>query len=418
MGPAIESGATLEEIAALYRARLPVFRRVARGILGDADAARDAVQDAFARAVVNRDGFRREGSLEGWLWRAVVNAARMQQRAARRRPAEPLDEADQLATRNGHESGSDPRLRAAVAALPERQRQMVFLRYYAGLDYATIAEALEVSAGTVAATLSSARSALRRSVRGGAPMMDDERALQVLLDPLVPEEEAVCEWADVLHRVEQITERDSPRRLVTRSGVSTCRSRARGEHWLWRRTLLAAVAVAALAGSGVAIAAGFGAFHGISAAQRPQTPADRIDPKQLAEINAANANLKGGPGQLLPDSARLVKAVSGARIYVVATNTGQLCVLADRKIGGAGMGCGSPLTQSQPTTAASFSVKHERITWGITVGGVTAVSFIAGGKKVTVPVVHNVWVYQGNYTGVPTSLTVHQADGSTETVPK
>ena len=44
---------------------------------------------------------------------------------------------------------------------PERQRQMVFLRYYAGLDYATIAEALEVSAGTVAATLSSARSALR-----------------------------------------------------------------------------------------------------------------------------------------------------------------------------------------------------------------------------------------------------------------
>ncbi len=161
MGPAIESGATLDEIEALYRARLPVFRRVARGIVGDADAARDAVQDAFAGAVVSRGEFRREGSLEGWLWRAVVNAALMQQRTARRRPAEPLDEAGQLATRNGHESGFDPRLRAAVAALSERQRQMVFLRYYAGLDYATIAEALEVSAGTVAATLSSARSALR-----------------------------------------------------------------------------------------------------------------------------------------------------------------------------------------------------------------------------------------------------------------
>lgn len=161
MGPAIESGATLDEIEALYRARLPVFRRVARGIVGDADAARDAVQDAFARAVVSRGEFRREGSLEGWLWRAVVNAALMQQRTAKRRPTEPLDEADQLATRNGHESGFDPRLQAAVAALSERQRQMVFLRYYAGLDYATIAEALEVSAGTVAATLSSARAALR-----------------------------------------------------------------------------------------------------------------------------------------------------------------------------------------------------------------------------------------------------------------
>jgi hypothetical protein len=180
---------------------------------------------------------------------------------------------------------------------------------------------------------------------------------------------------------------------------------------------VAAVVAAALVGAGVAIAAGFGAFNGISAAQRPQTPADRIDPKQLAEINAANAHVRGGPGQLLPDSARLVKELSGARIYVVATNTGQLCVLAERKIGGAGMGCGSRLTQSQPTTAASFNVNHERITWGITVDGVTAVSFIAGGKQVTVPVVHNVWVYQGNYTGVPDSLTVRRANGNTETVP-
>jgi hypothetical protein len=185
--------------------------------------------------------------------------------------------------------------------------------------------------------------------------------------------------------------------------------------WRWRPVLVAVVVVAALVGVGVAIAAGLGAFHGISAAQRPQTPADRINPKLLAEINAAN--VKGGPGQLLPDSARLVKEVTGARFYAVATSTGQLCVLVEREIGGVGMGCGSPLTQSQPTTAASFNVNHEKNTWGIAVDGVTAVSFLAGGKQVTVPVVHNVWVYQGNYAGVPETLTVHRADGSTDTVP-
>lgn len=174
----------------------------------------------------------------------------------------------------------------------------------------------------------------------------------------------------------------------------------------WRTVLVAAVAVAALVGVGVAIAAGFGAFNGISAAQRPQTPADKIDPRLLALINHANS-VRGGPGLLLPNSARLVKEVSGARIYVAATSTGQLCVLAER-IGGFGMGCGSPLTQSEPTTAASFNVNHERITWGITVDGVTAVTFMAGGKQVTVPVVHNVWVYQGNYTGVPGSLTARR----------
>jgi RNA polymerase sigma factor (sigma-70 family) len=52
-------------------------------------------------------------------------------------------------------------LRARVAALPERQRIAVFLRYYADLDYSAIAEALEVEVGTVSATLSQAHRSLR-----------------------------------------------------------------------------------------------------------------------------------------------------------------------------------------------------------------------------------------------------------------
>jgi RNA polymerase sigma factor (sigma-70 family) len=65
------------------------------------------------------------------------------------------------ASQNGF---GDP-VRAAVAALPERQRLALFLRYYADLDYASIAAALGVAEGTVAATLNAAHKALRESLK-------------------------------------------------------------------------------------------------------------------------------------------------------------------------------------------------------------------------------------------------------------
>lgn len=204
--------------------------------------------------------------------------------------------------------------------------------------------------------------------------------------------------------------------VLTRAGFRSARRR-------WRPVLVAVAVVAALVGVGVAIAAGFGAFNGISAAQHPQTPSDRIDPRLLAEINAANQARSAG-GQLLPDSARLVKQLSdGARIYAVATNDGQLCVLAERLPNNNGtddaaaMGCGSPLTQSQPSTAATFARTESSpaISWGIALDSVAAVSFMAGRQEVTVPVTNNVWAYEG---AAPThgTLTAHFKDGSTEKI--
>jgi DNA-directed RNA polymerase specialized sigma24 family protein len=49
--------------------------------------------------------------------------------------------------------------------LPERQRLAVFLRYYADLDYASIAAALGIKGGTVAAALNAAHETLRRSLQ-------------------------------------------------------------------------------------------------------------------------------------------------------------------------------------------------------------------------------------------------------------
>jgi DNA-directed RNA polymerase specialized sigma24 family protein len=49
--------------------------------------------------------------------------------------------------------------------LPDRQRFILFLRYYADLDYGAIATALDLSPGTVGATLHAAHATLRERLQ-------------------------------------------------------------------------------------------------------------------------------------------------------------------------------------------------------------------------------------------------------------
>ena len=70
---------------------------------------------------------------------------------------------------NGHRSDADTEVRAAVAELPERQRHVLFLRYYADLDYGAIADALKITPGTVGATLNQAHAALRKRFQETSP---------------------------------------------------------------------------------------------------------------------------------------------------------------------------------------------------------------------------------------------------------
>ena len=147
--------ATLEEIEAVYRREFERFLRVASSIVGDEEAGYDAVQEAFAQAIRHRRGFGRRGPLEAWLWRTVVNSARKA-----RRPRSVAVEA----SRNGPAPDDPFELRGPIADLPERQRLVVFLRYYADLDYGAIADTLGIAPGTVAATLNAAHAALRRQL--------------------------------------------------------------------------------------------------------------------------------------------------------------------------------------------------------------------------------------------------------------
>lgn len=144
-----------EALEQLYRDRYRTFRDVLAGVVGSHDLAREVVQEAFARALRNRRRFRGEGSLEAWVWRIALNVALKTRRDLRREweldrevPASP--------------SGTDWDVRSAVQALPPRRRLAIFLRYFADLSYAEIADVMGVAEGTVAAALAQARAELSR----------------------------------------------------------------------------------------------------------------------------------------------------------------------------------------------------------------------------------------------------------------
>ena len=149
---------TLDALEAIYRSRAADFYRFAVARTGDPEVARDAVQEGFARAIRSRRTFRGSGSLEAWVCRCVLNAA-----------------IDATPPSVGGDAVGEPEVgevdpevdhvvRTALRALPERQRDAVFLRFYLDLDYAAIAYALGVQVGTVSATLHAAHKHLSRAL--------------------------------------------------------------------------------------------------------------------------------------------------------------------------------------------------------------------------------------------------------------
>jgi RNA polymerase sigma factor (sigma-70 family) len=152
---------TLAALEGLYRERLEAFVRTAAAITGSRETGREAAHDAFVSVIRKRASFRGEGPLEAWVWRAVVRAALKARRRERDLPSSRFVATEAEAPR---ESDASPVLQALVADLPERQRLILFLRYYADLDYQQIAEVLGIRPGTVSAALHAAHRSLREGL--------------------------------------------------------------------------------------------------------------------------------------------------------------------------------------------------------------------------------------------------------------
>jgi RNA polymerase sigma factor (sigma-70 family) len=143
-----------DALTLIYEKYLDSMLTLAMGLLNDAAAAEDVVQDVFVSFAQSRHNFRVRGSLSGYLATSVVNRVRDYQRRRRRRAAggdagcrvsteaTAPDEAVILSEQAKH-------LTAAVAELPDEQREVVLLRLKAGMKFRDIARLQQTSVNTV-----------------------------------------------------------------------------------------------------------------------------------------------------------------------------------------------------------------------------------------------------------------------------
>ena len=164
------------EVVDAYRDRLLTVIARVTGASGDAE---DLAQEAFLKAFAAIDRFDGRSALFTWLYRIAINTARDWHDHRRRRPTVPLDGADgplvdPVAPDAGPEQAAIRReeraaVRRALARLPEPFRTTLVLREMEGLAYEDIAEALDVSIGTVESRIFRARCKLRALLGGVEP---------------------------------------------------------------------------------------------------------------------------------------------------------------------------------------------------------------------------------------------------------
>ena len=137
--------------------------RLARRLSGDAEEARDLVQETFVRLARSRSLVRDGDAMERWLVRVLVNLCRDRQRRIHVRRASPASRAPVAETGEGFEDAMIARaaVQSALAALPARRRAVVVLHEIEGRDTIEIASLLAMSRVTVRWHLHAGRKQLR-----------------------------------------------------------------------------------------------------------------------------------------------------------------------------------------------------------------------------------------------------------------
>ncbi len=152
--PALASTATAagEPFEVLYRRTFPRVYAYVASLLRDRAAAEDVTAQAFERAYRRRRSFRSSrGTQEAWLFGIARNAALDELRRRGRRAAlegEPEDAAAATLDEHAEHSARRETVRAALASLEPRERDMVALKFSAGLSNAELAAVLDCPSRT------------------------------------------------------------------------------------------------------------------------------------------------------------------------------------------------------------------------------------------------------------------------------
>ncbi|MET7474461.1 RNA polymerase sigma factor [Streptomyces sp. NPDC005648] len=167
-----------EAFAALYDRHADAVHRYAARRLGP-EAAEDLMAETFVTAFQRRETYDlTRADARPWLFGIATNLVGRHRRAEARRfkalarvPA-PVEHEEPVAERAVARAGAvgvRRDLAAALAGLSARQRDVVLLVAWAGLDYEEAALALGVPVGTVRSRLHRARSRLREALGGTDP---------------------------------------------------------------------------------------------------------------------------------------------------------------------------------------------------------------------------------------------------------
>jgi RNA polymerase sigma-70 factor (sigma-E family) len=155
-----------EAVAELFRDHYLELVRLAALMVGDLATAEDVVQDAFERLHRSWRRLREPASGLAYARSSVLNGCR----SVQRRSAIARRYAPRLADPAGHHPDAATVLAdqgealAALRLLPRRQREVLVLRYYVGLEPAEIAATLQISGSSVRSMMSRGLARLARMV--------------------------------------------------------------------------------------------------------------------------------------------------------------------------------------------------------------------------------------------------------------
>ena len=160
----------MTDFARLLEAEIPRLRRYARALTRDVTRADDLVQSCLTRAVAKQHLWQPGTDLRAWLFTILhnqhVNEVRRSVREGINVAVE--DMAPVLTVQsNAYASLQLRDLEAAIASLPQEQRQVILLVGLEGMRYEEVALILDVPVGTVRSRLSRGRDQLRRLMEMG-----------------------------------------------------------------------------------------------------------------------------------------------------------------------------------------------------------------------------------------------------------
>ncbi|PRY60225.1 RNA polymerase sigma-70 factor (sigma-E family) [Knoellia remsis] len=149
-----------EEFATFAAGATPRLLRSAWLICGDATEAEDLVQSAMLKVYL-RWGRLRTRQPIAYARKCILNDHIDEHR--RRRRESPVRQLPETAHHDAEPEDTDHVVRL-LAALPQRERQVVVMRHYAGLSEAEVADLLDVSVGTVKSSASRGLAKLRETL--------------------------------------------------------------------------------------------------------------------------------------------------------------------------------------------------------------------------------------------------------------